>query len=130
MILIRNTRDRAKYFSILKPGENWNTLNQKDQKDALGGAYGSTGGKVGFYRRLDYSRPSPTILTSVIQKATGMCHPEELRPLTVRECAAVQQFPKGWKFSGSRNQKYKQIGNAVPVGLAEVFGQSILRSLK
>ena len=90
----------------------------------------STGGRVGFYRRLDYSRPSPTILTSVIQKATGMCHPEELRPLTVKECASVQQFPKDWKFAGSMNQKYKQIGNAVPVGLAEVFGRSILKSLE
>jgi DNA (cytosine-5)-methyltransferase 1 len=123
-------RDRAKYFDKLERGQNWTALSPKDQKKALGGAYDSTGGRVGFYRRLDYSRPSPTILTSVIQKATGMCHPEELRPLTVRECAAVQQFPKDWKFSGSMNQKYKQIGNAVPVGLAEVFGRSILRSLK
>ncbi len=122
--------DRAKYFDQLEQGENWTALSPKDRKKALGGAYDSTGGRVGFYRRLDFSRPSPTILTSVIQKATGMCHPEELRPLTVRECAAVQQFPKGWKFAGSMNQKYKQIGNAVPVGLAEVFGQSILRSLE
>lgn len=123
-------RDRAEYFDKLDPGQNWTDLGIKDQKKALAGAYNSTGGRVGFYRRLDYSRPSPTILTSVIQKATGMCHPEELRPLTVRECAAVQQFPKGWEFSGSMNQKYKQIGNAVPVGLAEVFGRAILRSLK
>jgi DNA (cytosine-5)-methyltransferase 1 len=123
-------RDRAKYYDKLEPGQNWTALSPKDQKSALGGAYDSTGGRVGFYRRLNYSRPCPTVLTSVIQKATGMCHPEDLRPLTVRECAAVQQFPKGWKFSGSMNQKYKQIGNAVPVGLAEVFGRSILRSLK
>ena len=123
-------KDRAMYYKKIGPGQNWTSLNPKDQKSALGGAYDSTGGRVGFYRRLDYSRPSPTILTSVIQKATGMCHPEELRPLTVKECASVQQFPKDWKFAGSMNQKYKQIGNAVPVGLAEVFGRSILRSLK
>jgi DNA (cytosine-5)-methyltransferase 1 len=51
-----------------------------------------------------------------------MCHPVELRPLTVRECARIQTFPDDWIFCGSLTSKYKQIGNAVPVGLAQAIG--------
>ncbi|BDA66092.1 hypothetical protein CAL7716_002580 [Calothrix sp. PCC 7716] len=51
-----------------------------------------------------------------------MCHPEELRPLSVRECAKIQTFPDDWIFCGSVTSKYKQIGNAVPVLLANKIG--------
>ena len=53
----------------------------------MGGAYHSGGGKVGFYRRLSYSQPSPTVVTSPVQKATMMCHPTQDRPLSVAEYA-------------------------------------------
>jgi hypothetical protein len=41
------------------------------------------------------------------------CHPEETRPLTVREYARIQTFPDNWEFIGSVSSQYKQIGNAV-----------------
>jgi DNA (cytosine-5)-methyltransferase 1 len=85
---------------------------------------------VGFYRRLSFGKASPTIITSVSQKASGMCHPEETRPLSVEECRRVQEFPDGFEFSGSMAQKYTQIGNAVPVGLARVVGEAILRDAR
>ena len=49
-------------------------------------------GKVGFYRRLSYDQPSPTVVTSPVQKATMMCHPTQNRPLSVKEYARIQQF--------------------------------------
>jgi DNA (cytosine-5)-methyltransferase 1 len=52
-----------------------------------------------------------------------MCHPLELRPLSVRECARIQTFPDDWIFNGSITSKYKQIGNAVPVLLAKALGE-------
>ena len=93
---------------------------------AMGGAYLSGGGKVGFYRRLSYSQPSPTVVTSPVQKATMMCHPTQDRPLSIKEYARLQQFPEDWNFVGTTSAKYRQIGNAVPVGLAKAIGKAII----
>ena len=54
-----------------------------------------------------------------------MCHPREIRALTVGECAFIQGFPPGWSFCGSPSEQYKQVGNAVPVVLGEVAGQVV-----
>lgn len=117
--------ERLKYLRLLKEGQNWKYLPEHLKKEAMGGAYNSGGGKVGFYRRLAWDKPSPTVTTSPHQKATDMCHPEELRPLSVRECARVQTFPDDWVFHGSIASQYRQIGNAVPVELAEAIGRHI-----
>jgi len=69
---------------------------------------------------------APTILTSMTQKASGMCHPIETRPLTVAECKRIQQFPDDWYVSGTVAQQYRQIGNAVPPLLAKVMMTSVL----
>lgn len=66
------------------------------------------------------------MLTSPAQKATPLCHPDHVRPLSVAECAAIQQFPPDWVFKGSVASQYKQIGNAVPVELAEAIGRHIM----
>jgi DNA (cytosine-5)-methyltransferase 1 len=116
---------RLKYLSLLKEGQNWRSLPENLKREAMGGAYNSGGGKVGFYRRLAWDKPSPTVTTSPHQKATDMCHPEELRPLSVRECAKIQTFPDDWLFYGSVTSKYRQIGNAVPVKFARAIGEHI-----
>jgi DNA (cytosine-5)-methyltransferase 1 len=108
---------------MLKEGQNWKNLPAELKQEAMGGAYNSGGGKVGFYRRLSWDKPSPTVTTSPHQKATDMCHPVKLRPLSVRECARIQTFPDDWIFSGSISSKYRQIGNAVPVLLAKEIGK-------
>lgn len=48
-----------------------------------------------------------------------------IRYLTVRELARIQTFPDGYRFSGSRTQQVKQIGNAVPVKLAAYVAKSV-----
>ena len=55
-----------------------------------------------------------------------LCHPNQDRPLSVKEYARIQQFPDDWIFIGTVAAKYKQIGNAVPVGLAIAIGQAII----
>jgi DNA (cytosine-5)-methyltransferase 1 len=122
--------NRLKYLELLKAGQNWRHLPEHLKQEAMGGAYNSGGGKVGFYRRLSWNKPSPTVTTSPHQKATDMCHPEELRPLSVRECARIQTFPDDWFFYGSCASKYRQIGNAVPVRLAEAIGEHIYQIAK
>lgn len=117
---------RLKYLKLVPEGGNWKNLPPEILKEAMGGAYNSGGGKVGFYRRLSYAQPSPTLVTSPIQKATMMCHPTKNRPLSIAEYARIQQFPDTWKFSGSLVEQYKQIGNAVPVGLAKAIGEAVI----
>ena len=122
---------RKRVLELVPPGKNWrylrDTYGDGYLRDVMGGAYGAGGGKVGFWRRLTYDAPCPTVPTSPIQKATSLCHPEETRPLSVQEYARVQQFPDDYAFSGSTPKKYTQIGNAVPVGLARAVGRALNR---
>lgn len=118
--------ERMEYLRQIPEGGNWRDLPADQIKGAMGGAYTSGGGKAGFYRRLSFNQPSPTVVTSPIQKATMMCHPTEDRPLSVRECARIQQFPDDWIFTGTTVAKYRQIGNAVPIGLGEAIGKAII----
>ncbi|MGE9876168.1 DNA cytosine methyltransferase [Hornefia butyriciproducens] len=120
------SEDRIKYLQMVPEGGNWRNLPEDVVQSAMGGAYKSGGGKVGFYRRLSYSQPSPTVVTSPVQKATMMCHPTQDRPLSVKEYARIQQFPDDWVFTGTTASKYRQIGNAVPVGLAEAIGEAVI----
>jgi DNA (cytosine-5)-methyltransferase 1 len=92
----------------------------------MGGAYESGGGKVGFYRRLSFREPSPTLVTSPIQKATVLCHPRETRPLSVKEYARIQGFPNSWLIEGKAQDCYRQIGNAVPIPLGKAIGQMLI----
>ncbi len=118
--------ERTRLLALVPEGGNWRDLPPDLIEQAMGGAYRSGGGKVGFYRRLTYSQPAPTLVTSPIQKASMLCHPKFNRPLSVREYARIQQFPDDWRFTGTTSAKYRQIGNAVPIGLAKAIGQAIL----
>ena len=62
-------------------------------------------------------------------KQTDRCHPLEVRPFSYRENARIQTFPDDWEFCGKLMDKYKQIGNAVPVNLAKEIGLEIKKSL-
>jgi len=114
------------FLKHVPEGGNWRTLPPNMIKEAMGGAYESGGGKVGFYRRLKYEEPSPTLVTSPIQKATILCHPTQFRPLSVREYMRIQQFPERWNLQGATADCYRQIGNAVPVGLGKAIGSMLL----
>lgn len=120
------SEERKNYLRLVPEGGNWRDLPKELIPAALGGAYESGGGKMGFYRRLSYAEPSPTVTTAPAQKATMLCHPRRDRVLSVKEYARLQQFPDSWKFAGTTASKYKQIGNAVPVGLAEAIGKAVL----
>lgn len=120
------SQERKDYIHMVPEGGNWRDLPPNIIPIAMGGAYKSGGGKAGFYRRLSYTQPSPTVVTSPVQKATMMCHPMLDRPLSVHEYARIQQFPDDWIFIGTTASKYRQIGNAVPIGLAEAIGKAII----
>lgn len=120
---------RLKYYRLLKSGENWRNLPYELQKEAMGKSYFSGGGKTGFLRRLDWDKPSPTLVTHPAMPATDLAHPQENRPLSVQEYKRIQEFPEDWDIQGSLLEKYKQIGNAVPVGLGRAIGHHISKLL-
>ncbi|MCB0826629.1 MAG: DNA cytosine methyltransferase [Armatimonadetes bacterium] len=114
------------FLPFVGPGENWRSLPPDLQKEALGNAFHSGGGRTGFLRRVNWEAPSPTLVTDPTMPATLLAHPEELRPLSVQEYQRLQTFPDNWKICGSTAQKYRQLGNAVPV----LFGEAIARHLQ
>jgi DNA (cytosine-5)-methyltransferase 1 len=76
-------------------------------------------------QRLDFNAPAPTLLTS----KNTYYHPLENRYLTIREAASIQSFPNDFNFCGSMSSVFKQIGNAVPVKMAEAIGKELINSL-
>lgn len=121
---------RLQYFRILKEGQNWRDLPKDIQADAMGKSYNLGGGKTGFYRRLSYSKPSPTLVTHPAMPATDLCHPVENRPLSTEEYRVIQGFPDQWRFCGKITDIYRQIGNAVPIELARAAARAIIADKK
>tara|TARA_B100002051_G_scaffold131158_1_gene124716 strand:+ start:318 stop:1523 length:1206 start_codon:yes stop_codon:yes gene_type:complete len=73
----------------------------------------------------NWNEPSDTIT------ATGPeIHPNKERRMSVRECALIQTFPIDFEFVGSLGNMYKQIGNAVPVLLAQKIALEIKKELE
>jgi DNA (cytosine-5)-methyltransferase 1 len=113
---------KKKIMDLIPEGGWWKDLPIELQKSYLGADYFTEGGSTGVARRLAWDKPSLTLLTSPSQKRTERCHPDETRPLTVREYARIQTFPDEWQFVGSLASQYRQIGNAVPVNMAYEIG--------
>ena len=116
-------------LELVPPGGYWRDLPIEIQKSYMMKSYYLGGGKTGMARRMSWDEPSLTLTTAPAQKQTERCHPDETRPFTVREYARIQTFPDDWQFAGSQSAVYKQIGNAVPVNLAERLGWSLVRML-
>lgn len=87
--------------------------------------------------RLDYDRPSMTIRAGGGYGPRGdhlagfhpPIHPSRPRQLTVREAARLQSFPDEWILQGSKTAQGRQIGNAVPVKLAEAIARHVIAML-
>lgn len=111
-------------MKLVPEGGYWRDLPEAVQKEYMKASYFMGGGKTGMARRLSWDEPSLTLTCGPAQKQTERCHPEETRPLNVREYARIQTFPDTWQFTGSVGAQYKQIGNAVPVNLGYYMGMS------
>ncbi|MEG2026006.1 MAG: DNA cytosine methyltransferase, partial [Gordonibacter sp.] len=121
---------RLKYFKMLEEGQYWKHLPEDVQREAMGKSYALSGGKTGFYRRISFDRPCPTLVTIPTMPATDLCHPVKDRPLSIEEYKRVQGFPDEWRICGNLTDIYKQIGNAVPAALGEAIGRTILDDMK
>ncbi|HEV2377142.1 MAG TPA: DNA cytosine methyltransferase [Streptosporangiaceae bacterium] len=120
---------KKRYLAMVPPGGNWRALPPQVAQESMGRAYLAKGGRSGWWRRLSWDLPCPTLVTMPNHASTSMCHPEDVRALSVGECARVQGFPDGWVFAGTPEQQYAQVGNAVPTRLGTVAGEVIATHL-
>jgi DNA (cytosine-5)-methyltransferase 1 len=117
------------FLEKIVPGSNWRSLSLSDQQESMGKAWFAKGGRSGWWRRLSFNLPCPTLVTMPNHASTSLCHPVEVRALSLKEYALIQEFPENWKFCGTASQQYAQVGNAVPVRLGRVAGEVIAQSL-
>lgn len=125
----RYSEYKEKIFALVPPGGYWKDIDPDIAKEYMKSCWFMGGGRTGILRRLSLNEPSLTVLTSPFMKQTDRCHPLEVRPFSYRENARFQTFPDDWIFCGKLGEKYKQVGNAVPVNLAFEIGLEIIKSL-
>lgn len=133
---MRHKAHTLKRFELIKPGEGvkglFERLTDKEiehlQKD------GTLPKKIFSKRniRLELNKPSLTVTSHCLDENV---HPTSNRALTVRECARLQSFPDSYDFCGGPymvghdnrkvQDKYEQIGDAVPPLLAYAWGVTI-----
>lgn len=87
--------------------------------------------------RLPLDEAAPTVTSHCLDE---FVHPTSNRALTVRECARLQSFPDSYEFVGgpyivphidrSVQDKYEQIGDAVPPLVAYAWGKVIIKILE
>lgn len=87
-------------------------------------------GHPDVYGRMKWKDVAPTLTTGCTDITRGrFMHPRDNRAITLREAARLQTFPDFYTFCGSPSDIARQIGNAVPVNLAEAVGNAALLSL-
>lgn len=84
-------------------------------------------GHIDVYGRMFWDRPSPTLTGKCNSISNGRYgHPTQNRAISLREAASLQTFKDNYIFHGSNIHIAEQIGNAVPVRLAEVLGRAVI----
>lgn len=112
-----------------KPGGTWrdwpSELIAKCHRERTGKTYPSV------YGRMEWDKPSPTITTQFYGFGNGRFgHPQQNRAISLREGAILQSFPERYQFV-EKSKEYcfktigRLIGNAVPVRLGEIVGETI-----
>ncbi len=82
------------------------------------------------YGRMRSNQPSPTLTTRCTTPSCGrFVHPRANRPITLREAACLQTFPRRYQFAGTRGEVERQIGNALPAELARRIALHVGRAL-
>lgn len=84
------------------------------------------------WRKMEADRPARTLLAHLGKDSYSHIHYDhkQARTISVREAARLQSFPDGFKFAGTMNPAFRQIGNAVPPLLAKAVGLAVIDTIK
>jgi DNA (cytosine-5)-methyltransferase 1 len=121
-----NNENDLKIFRILPQGEN--SLHSSVQE--LSNYNNRNHIFKDKYFKLKSNEVSKTITSHMKYDCHMYIHPTQARGLSPREAARIQTFPDDYVFRGSLNDWYKQIGNAVPVKLAEAIALQLMKYYK
>jgi DNA (cytosine-5)-methyltransferase 1 len=83
------------------------------------------------WRKMEPNLPARTLMAHLGKDSYSHIHydSDQARTISVREAARLQSFPDGFRFSGTMNPAFRQIGNAVPPLLARALATSVLNAL-
>lgn len=84
------------------------------------------------WRKMEANKPARTLMAHLGKDSYSHIHydSKQARTISVREAARLQTFPDGFKFSGSMNAAFRQIGNAVPPLMAQQIAKVFKTLLK
>lgn len=121
-------KSRARYRAIPKEGMNRFDL-QRVAPDLTPDCWiRKRSGGTDLFGRLWWDRPAFTVRTEFFKPEKGRyLHPEQHRPITHREAARFQSFPDAFRFTGTKIEIARQIGNAVPPLLAKAVADQLYR---
>ena len=119
-IIPQTTARVLKRFKAIKEGQNFHSLDKALIEDTYTDAKRT---QNTIYLRLKYDEPSGTVVN--VRKSMWI-HPHKDRAISIREAARLQTFPDSFRFYGTKDSQYQQVGNAVPPMLARVIAEKIL----
>ncbi len=130
---MNHSKEMKERISLIKQGQNFKALPMNMRPKCW-----QTGKHQGHdtFGRIEADKPAPTIRTASYNPTKGKyIHPFEDRGLNTAEMAVFQNFPDSWQFytaSGRASMVSigRQIGNAVPPGLAEAIGKALAIQIK
>ncbi|MYS22774.1 MULTISPECIES: DNA cytosine methyltransferase [unclassified Streptomyces] len=115
-------------LSLLKPGQDWRDLPHDMLPPGMQRALRKD--HTRRYRRMTWDGIPRSVVTRFRDPKTGeYTHPDQDRTISIREAARLQGFPDRFVFHGTRSSQYEQVGNAVPVPLAQAIAKDVLNCL-
>jgi DNA (cytosine-5)-methyltransferase 1 len=84
------------------------------------------------WRKMESDMPARTLMAHIGKDTYSHIHYDsgQARTISVREAARLQSFPDGFKFSGTMNPAFRQIGNAVPPLMAAALARRIKETIR